>query len=193
MRIIGGRARGRTLVGPKDEQRVRPTSDRVRQTLFDCIGQQCGGLNVVDFYSGTGALGLEAASRDAASVVFVDAAADSINLAKENAARLKLPTPLRFIQADALLAVDTLTSEGLRFELAVADPPYRYEHLGAFLTRCATKNLLVPGGWLVMEHSKRVVLPVEVGDLRQFDVRRFGDTMLTLFARADGTTASEPS
>src|SRR5690606_31922326 len=143
MRIIGGRLRGRALRAPKGRE-TRPTTDRVREALFNLLAARrpLEGARVLDLFAGTGALGLEALSRGAARVVFVEAHAPTLRLAPQNAADPRGP-------AVALLR----RPPAERFALAFADPPYDLDALPD-LPDLARPHL-APGGLFALEHDAR--------------------------------------
>ena len=128
MRIVGGAYRGRKLEAPADDT-VRPTTDRVREAIFNILGHNQPplprGAKVLDLFSGTGAFGLEALSRGAAQTVFVDRAMASLNLSKNNARNLGVMDQCTFVKADASnLKGSSLFAESGAAGLVFADPPY---------------------------------------------------------------------
>ena len=170
MRVISGTLKGRRLHSP-DGAQVRPTSDRLRETLFNILGHRVDGARVLDACAGTGALGIEALSRGAAHVVFVEAHSDAAALITSNLAHCD-------VEAQAVVVVDSLPGAASRAELAdpfdviLLDPPYEDPQIGGILSAVAPR--LRPGGILVLERSKRapsletptlvVVRTVKVGD-----------------------------
>ncbi|MBK7860747.1 MAG: 16S rRNA (guanine(966)-N(2))-methyltransferase RsmD [Archangiaceae bacterium] len=171
MRIIAGSAKGRALQGPGNSKDVRPTADRVRETVFNVLGQWLDGCRVLDLFSGTGALGLEALSRGAQSATLVDV---DLSWAKKNAAALGF-APV-FIEQPALRALAMLQKRGEKFDLVFSDPPYALEAGSAVLE--AARPLLNPDGRVVLEHGKRESVPEE----GRVDQRRFGDTVVSIFS-----------
>ena len=169
MRIIAGAAKGRTLQGPGNAKGVRPTADRVRETVFNVLGQWLDGCRVLDLFAGTGALGLEAWSRGATSVVFVDV---DLTWARKNAAELKAPAT--FLQLPALRAIEQLVKRGEKFDLVFSDPPYALEAAAEILQ--AVQPLLNEGGRVVIEHGKREAAPPGF-----VDQRKFGDTIVSTY------------
>lgn len=121
MRIITGRARGARLKTPKGLS-TRPTSDRVKESLFSILGGRVVGLRVLDLFAGTGSLGLEALSRGAASAVFVDRV--TAEIVRDNAEHTRLAESARVIRGDVFAAMARLSSEGEVFDLVFCDPPY---------------------------------------------------------------------
>jgi 16S rRNA (guanine(966)-N(2))-methyltransferase RsmD len=181
MRIVGGTRRGRRLLPPRSAS-TRPTADRVRETLFNILGQHLPDGDVLDLYAGTGALGLEALSRGAARAVLVDSAAEASELCRKNAEALGFQTEATVLRLRAEKAVERLGREGRRFVLAFADPPYA-ARAGAWVVE-AVAPLLSEGGTLVVEHERREVLPEAKGVLFRVDERRFGDTVLSFYRAA---------
>ena len=121
MRIITGRARGARLKAPKGLS-TRPTSDRVKESLFNILGARVANCRVLDLFAGTGSLGLEALSRGAAHAVFVDRATG--NVLSDNAAHTKFSDEARIIKDDVFSALARLSAEGETFDLVFCDPPY---------------------------------------------------------------------
>ena len=183
MRIVAGTAKGRALKGPKGEG-IRPTADRVRQALFDVLGQFFDGGRVLDLYAGTGALALEALSRGFASAVLVDSGREALKLCQENAEALGFTARVQVIAQDADRALDRL-GRGTPFELIFADPPYALTAVKRTLEKIDAHELLAPGGTLCLEHDKREAAPERVGRLACVDTRRFGDTEVSLYRVLD--------
>lgn len=184
MRIIGGSARGRVLRAPRGEG-TRPTRDRVRQSVFDVLGQRTDGLAVLDLFAGSGALGLEALSRGAARAVFVERAPAALEVLRRNVATLGFEDRATIRRADAL-APGGLPGP---FDLVFADPPYALG-AGAVLEALAAApgGLLAPGARVVLEHGRRETLPDRAGRLVREDARRYGETVVSFF-RADPAAA----
>ena len=124
VRIIGGEWRRRVLRFP-DAQGLRPTPDRVRETLFNWLGQDLDGLSCLDLFAGSGALGFEAASRGAAKVVMVEHAPKVAAALEENARLLDAGGRLQIVRADAVKFASSLTATGVRFDVLFLDPPYK--------------------------------------------------------------------
>ena len=177
-RIVAGSARGRPLAVPRGEA-TRPTSDRVREALFSRLDHEgvVGGARVLDLFAGSGALGLEAASRGAREVWLVEKAKAPLDACRRNASALGLPG-VRVVGAPVERALATDAEEP--FELVLLDPPYPLgeDELARVL------QLLVSGGWLaeravvVVERSARGPEPSWPAGLERFDERRYGETQL---------------
>ncbi|HWQ24616.1 MAG TPA: 16S rRNA (guanine(966)-N(2))-methyltransferase RsmD [Gaiellaceae bacterium] len=175
MRIVAGSRRGQRIEAPRGAV-TRPTSDRVREAAFALIGP-LEGASVLDLFAGSGALGLEALSRGAASCLFVERDRAACRVVEENLARLGLPGG-RVRRADAIQALRSEARAGRRYELVLVDPPYeewaRYERpLGRLLPAVLADRALV-----LVETEARVepALPLDL-----VTTRRYGSARLTLF------------
>ncbi|MBS1151478.1 MAG: ribosomal small subunit methyltransferase [Myxococcaceae bacterium] len=184
MRIVAGTVRGRTLKAPRRADVIRPTADRVRESIFNVLGQTCEGLTVLDLFAGTGALAFEALSRGATKAVLVDSGREAQQLCRENAQALGFTPVVEVLPLPAERAVAKLSVRGDRFELIFADPPYAQtavDHLLAWLT---AHPLLTEGGRLVLEHSKHETAPEAAGAFTRLDQRVFGETVVSIFGSA---------
>lgn len=181
MRIVAGTARGRVLKGPKSRE-IRPTADRVRESLFNILGQWTDGLSVLDLFAGTGALALEALSRGAVRALLVDKGREALALCQENVRALGFAACAEIWAMPVDRAIERLGREQRRFELIFADPPYALEATQSLLQHISTVGLLAPEGRLVLEHGKSEVAPESVGALCRYDQRRFGETQISLYA-----------
>ncbi|MFM9939281.1 MAG: 16S rRNA (guanine(966)-N(2))-methyltransferase RsmD [Hyphomicrobiaceae bacterium] len=184
MRIVGGRLRGRALVTPAD-QRIRPTSDRVREAVFNILAHGIDdfalqGALVLDLFAGTGALGLEALSRGAASCLFVEEDAEARGLIRDNIEAFGLTGVTRIYRRDATDLGDAGNREP--FTLAFLDPPYG-KGLGALAIASAMAGKwLAPGAVVVLEERADTTITWPPG-CAPFDRRAWGDTEVH-FARA---------
>ncbi|MBF5044017.1 16S rRNA (guanine(966)-N(2))-methyltransferase RsmD [Aggregicoccus sp. 17bor-14] len=182
MRIVAGSARGRPLAGPKPtSSHIRPTADRVRETLFNILGQTLEGLRVLDLYAGTGALGLEAVSRGAARAVLVDQDREALSLCRANTQALGFEKQVEVLALPVARAADSLAKRGEPFDLVFADPPYAARMVEGVLELVAAGGLLAPGGQVVVEHDKRESAPEAHAGFSRVDQRRFGDTLVSFF------------
>ena len=181
MRIVAGSAKGRVLAAPKSDDVIRPTADRVRETLFNVLGQRCDGLTVLDLFAGTGALGLEAVSRGAIKAVLVDREREALELCRLNASALKFNDRVEIVSASAIAAIGLLGKKGQVFELVFSDPPYALTAGVSVLEALGQSKVVSDGGVVVIEHGKEEQLPQRVGDFTQIDERDFGTAIVTLF------------
>ncbi|MCY1014241.1 16S rRNA (guanine(966)-N(2))-methyltransferase RsmD [Pyxidicoccus sp. MSG2] len=182
MRIVAGTAKGRALAGPKPtSMHIRPTADRVRETIFNMLGQFLDGQAVLDLYAGTGALGLEAVSRGAGRAVLVDQDREAQALCRENTDHLGFTSQVELLAQPASRALETLKKRGERFELIFADPPYAARVVETVLDGVVGAGVLAPAGMVVVEHDKREAAPEAHGGLTREDQRRFGDTLVSFY------------
>jgi 16S rRNA (guanine966-N2)-methyltransferase len=181
MRIIGGNRRGLKLadVGEGDAAaHLRPTSDRVRESIFNLLinahGNPVAGARVLDLFAGTGALGLEALSRGASEVTFVDDGAKALGLIRANIARMRAEGETRVIRQDARKLG---ANAGAGYGLVFLDPPYE-KGLGEVAVAVAMKGeWLAPGAMVVWEEGAAPAVPE---GFAQIDQRKYGDTIVTL-------------
>ncbi len=178
VRIIAGRFRGQGIVAPRGLS-TRPTSDRVREALFSILGD-VQGLDVLDLFAGSGALGLEALSRGARSATFVDQARAAVAAVTANVAALEVGDAATVRAAEAAAALRALGREGRAFGLVFLDPPYASADTEALLAELLAQRLLVPGAWIVLEHASRGEAPAVAVLERRF-ARAYGDTALTFY------------
>jgi 16S rRNA (guanine966-N2)-methyltransferase len=184
LRIIGGEAKGRRLKAPQGAG-TRPTADRVRETIFNILGQRLQGERVLDLYAGSGALGLEALSRGAAAAVLVERDRAAAAICGENAAALGYGGRTQVVRGEVAQALQRLPGP---FQLVFVDPPYA-EGPAAALQLLGELALVAPGGTVVAEHDKREETAERYGPLVRIDVRRFGDTAVSFFEH----TPQEPA
>jgi 16S rRNA (guanine966-N2)-methyltransferase len=184
MRVTGGRLAGRALRAPREG--VRPTADRVREALFARLDPE--GAAVLDLYAGSGALGIEALSRGAASAVFVERARRCAAVLRGNLAALELTAQAELVVAPALAALPRLAREGRRFDLVLADPPYASDEAARVLAALARSEVLPERAMVVLESSRRRPPPAVAGLVR-IDERRYGEALITRFRRSGASAA----
>jgi 16S rRNA (guanine966-N2)-methyltransferase len=180
MRVVGGSLRGRTLAAPKS-QAIRPTADRLREALFNILAHAYGdpitGARVLDLFAGTGALGIEAASRGAAFVLFVDEAAEARALLRENVATLGLGGATRIFRRDATKLGPVHPLEP--FSLAFLDPPYGKNLAEQALASARGGGWLTPGALVIVEEAVKSGFAAPDG-FSELERRRYDDTEFTL-------------
>jgi 16S rRNA (guanine966-N2)-methyltransferase len=184
MRVIAGDARGRKLSAPRGLA-TRPTLARVRESMFSRLSVRLDfdGLRVLDLFAGTGALGIEALSRGAAHVTFVDSARAAINAMRRNLAALGFADRARVLKSDVLRALETLAGEGECFDLVLLDPPYRKGWGDIVLTRLIESDLLSGGAWVATEVSRLEAAPASVSGLERVSLATLGDHQIALYQR----------
>jgi 16S rRNA (guanine966-N2)-methyltransferase len=165
---------------------VRPTTSKVRKAIFDILGQRCDGDQVLDLYAGSGSLGLEAARRGAARVVFVENADVARRALEENIRRANSPCPTELLFRDAVEGLGVLSGRGDTFDIVLADPPYDRGEVQRLLERLDRSDLLADEGVAVVEHSPRERGEDTLERLRRIDERRYGQTHISFFT-ADET------
>lgn len=181
MRVIAGLFRSRQLKG-KPPAGIRPTSDKLRETLFNVLGPDVDGCTFLDGCAGMGGVGIEAISRGARFVYFVDQSRKAAAIVRENLQSLDVKEGFRLLECDLGKALDLFEREGTVFDIVFVDPPYEKDALYAeSLAAFGTRPLLSDGGVLVMEHSKRVELAEAVGKLRRYRVLPQGDSTLSFY------------
>lgn len=186
LRVIAGSRKGHKLVAPRGLD-TRPTSDRVRENLFNLVGP-VEGARVLDLFAGSGALGIEALSRGAASSVFVEHEPAALQAIERNLDRLRL-TGARVVRGDVLRTIAQEVTAGAKYDLVLVDPPYGM--LTEIQPRLARHlpPLLAEDGLLVLETDARVEpelpLPVRTS-------RKYGHTRVTLFEAGSGVGSTEP-
>jgi len=179
MRIITGKARGLHLNVPKNYD-VRPTADRVKESLFNIIGSKIVDAAVLDLFAGSGNLGLESWSRGARLVQFVDNSRVSLRLTESNIQKCRAEADCKVLKHDAEAAVDLLYKQGQRFDLVFVDPPYNKGWVQKILVKLEKNPILAESGWLVAEHSMHDDIAIAVSDGYEiFRRQQYGETVLT--------------
>jgi len=179
LKIVGGEAKGRKLRGPKTAQ-IRPATSRVRKSIFDILGD-LSGLAVLDLFAGTGSMGLEALSRGANSVCFVDQGQAAISLLFKNLEMTGFMERSRILKKSAAAAVELLSKKGARFDIIFLDPPYDRGLVDATLRKINRFPLLTDQGQIVCEHSPREP-PTFLDGLQKADFRKYGQTLVTFLS-----------
>lgn len=187
MRVISGSARGRTLHPPVGN-RIRPTADRVKEAVFSSLTSWFGsfdGLIILDLFSGSGSLGIEALSRGAKSAVFVDSHPESLRLSRENLNLTGFEKMATLIQMDAVKALQHLSDRGMTFDIVLVDPPYADKDLADNVIRLLDElGLTEQNGVLVFEtDNKSELQPPDKFELVSRKV--YGDTAIWMFYRTD--------
>jgi 16S rRNA (guanine966-N2)-methyltransferase len=177
LRVTGGELGGRRLKVPL--RNTRPTSDRVRESLFARL-PDLEGAAVLDVFAGSGSLGIEALSRGAATAVFVEQAARSAAVLRDNVRSLGLEDRASVRVGEAVAAVARLGREGRRFDLVLLDPPYSEGHAERALRALVEAGILAEGALVVVERARRHPVP-DVAGLLLVDERQYGDTVISRY------------
>lgn len=189
MRIIAGTYRSRILKSLKGLA-LRPTSDYMRETVFNVLGPSVEGSRFLDIFAGTGAIGIEALSRGALEAVFIEDHAPAVTLIRKNLEALGIRSGAMVLPLDAAKALDKLQarhkSQDAGFDFVYVDPPYAAaEQYDGILHMLGSALFLSPQAKVIAEHSRRTDLAEEFGALRRFRVLRQGDAALSFYTLVD--------
>lgn len=179
MRIVGGEARGRRLKAPPSD-RIRPTSDRIREAIFDLLGPGPNSGGVLDLYAGTGALGIEALSRGFETAVFVEKDRIALGLIRENLARCGYEDRCRVEEKEVLRFLEVLDAAA-PFSLVLLDPPYQKQMVAGCLERLASSRWVSDDGRIVCETERDLELPGRVETFQRAKRKRYGDTSVHIY------------
>jgi len=184
VRVIAGKFRSRRLKGP-GTLRIRPTSDRLRETLFNILGPAVEESLFVDLYAGTGAIGIEAASRGAREVILVESNAKAAKLIRENLAALGIQSGVELIAADALKGLEKLAARRLMADFIFLDPPYEKteEHVRV-LEFLDASHVVAPQGIVIVEHRSGMEVPERLDRLECTRQVEQGDATLSFYRLA---------
>lgn len=184
MRVIAGSAGGRKLRAPRG-RRTRPTSDRVKEALFNILAPRLAGARVLDLFAGTGALAIEAVSRGARDAVCVENDPAAWAAMEQNVAALGFGGKVRILRQDARRAMRDLAAAGERFDLILLDPPYGQGWIEAVLPLLLRGGLLARDGVIAAEHRRAETPPEReaAGGMQLVRARRldYGDTSISLY------------
>ena len=178
MRVVAGKYKGRTLRTVRG-QATRPTSDRLRETLFNILAPVIAGARFLDLCAGSGAIGIEALSRGAGDATFVERSRQACSVIRDNLASLGIDSGATILCREAVAAVQLLASEGIGFDVIFFDPPYASESYVSVLNQIASKHVLSDDGILVVERRAKAPLAAEFGDLSAYREVKQGESALT--------------
>jgi 16S rRNA (guanine966-N2)-methyltransferase len=180
MRIIGGQGKGRRLKAPRGGA-TRPTGDRVKQTVFDILAPRIHDARFLDVFAGAGGIGLEALSRGAARVVFIDSDRAAVQAIEENLEALSAAGRAQVVRQDVRVALASMGDAGVRFGIVYVDPPYDSPLYEEVLEQIARMRLLEADGIIIAEHFHKRVLPETIGGLNRMREVRIGDHRLSFY------------
>lgn len=181
MRIIGGAFKGRKLSSLKGDA-TRPTSDRVRESIFNILAPDIENTMVLDLFAGTGALGIEALSRGAASAVFIDTAVPAVKVIRKNATACNIEPRTRIIRWDIAKNLNCLRPLNPPFDLVFMDPPYNQNLILPALQSLLTVNALRNYAKIIIEHSGNETIPQDISTLHLTDQRIYGKTLVSFLS-----------
>ncbi len=190
MRISGGIAKGRRtatkglLSKTSDGEKLRPTSSKVREALFDIIRNEIDGASFVDLYAGTGTVGFEALSRGASRAIFVEPNDLRAITIKKNADEFGFREKVQVVKSRAHEFLEKSSSKKESFDIFFVDPPYHSEEIKKVLPMIGEKGLLNKSGVVIVEHFFKREMPETAGELKIDRSYRYGDTMLTFYRKS---------
>ncbi|MEP7337537.1 MAG: 16S rRNA (guanine(966)-N(2))-methyltransferase RsmD, partial [Acidobacteriota bacterium] len=180
MRVIAGIYKGRRLKA-LDGSSVRPTSDRMRETLFNILAPRIEDAQFLDLCAGSGAIGIEALSRGAANVTFVESSRKVATVISENLRHCGIREDYKFLPRDALTALKYLFREEQKFDIIYFDPPYDSELYSPVLWQIARNNVLTEDGIVIVEHRRQMLLAPNYDDLRPYRELPQSESCLTFY------------
>ena len=184
MRVIAGKFRSRQLRNLKGLA-LRPTSDRLRETLFNILGPAIEGATFLDLYAGTGAVGIEALSRGARHAIFIEPHAPAATLIRKNLESLGIGNEAEVLVADVLRGLERLEKRSWRAHFIFLDPPYaQTEQYGRALAFLGESLIVAPDGRVIAEHPRKQALPERPGELELARVVEQGDSALSFYRLA---------
>jgi 16S rRNA (guanine(966)-N(2))-methyltransferase RsmD len=190
MRVIAGIYKGRRLKTLEGSS-VRPTSDRLRETIFNILTPRIEGARFMDLCAGSGAIGIEALSRGAQYVTFIESSIKAARVISENLRNCGIRRDYRVINRDAIRALKGLASENAQFDIIYFDPPYSSELYTPAMWVIAKHGLLAEGGVLIVEHRRQSPLAANYDQLRPYRQLEQGETRLTFFGVEAAATGTE--
>ena len=180
IRIIGGELKGRKLVTVPGVN-TRPTADRVRESIFNILGDRVQGARVIDLFAGTGAMGIEALSRGAETVLFADDYKPALAALKKNIKKCSLESRANTIKWNILGNFDVIRSHSPAFNLVFIDPPYNQDMVQPTLLNLGRSRCLENGALVAVEHSPLEPAPQNLPGFKLSDQRRYGKTLVSFF------------
>ena len=178
MRIISGTSRGRKLSTMRGRA-LRPTSDRVKESIFNILGGEIEGKVILDLFAGTGNLGIEALSRGARRAIFVEKGKDALKVVQRNLLQCGFLEQSEIIPGEVNQAIGFLQERGESFDLILMDPPYEKGWVQKTLDRLISNPIHHEGSIMVIEHSRRESLPEKIEGLHIIRHRKIGDTVVS--------------
>lgn len=182
MRVISGAHRGRRLKSLEGDN-TRPTTDKVKESIFNMIGPYFQGGNVLDLFAGSGGLGIEALSRGMDHVYFIDRHPGAIRVIKENIGLIRAENQATVLKKDANRALEDFSHQNIQFDLVFLDPPYAKQEIESQLEKMEALQLLSDDATIVCEVDKKVSLKEEIGSLTQVRRSEYGITAVVIYKK----------
>ncbi|MBU5346487.1 16S rRNA (guanine(966)-N(2))-methyltransferase RsmD [Paenibacillus lautus] len=180
MRVVSGSAKGRPLKSVPGTS-TRPTTDKVKESIFSMIGPYFEGGALLDLFAGTGGLGIEALSRGMDRAVFIDVEPKSISTIKDNLKAARLEDSAEVYRNDAGRALKALEKRGYSFDLVFLDPPYRFKNGDELMLDMAERGLLQDSAVVVLEYESSYNYPEKFGDFCCFRTAKYGETAISIY------------
>ena len=181
-RIISGKYKGR-VIQTLDGSHTRPTTDRVKESLFNILNPRLFDTSILDLFSGSGSLGLESLSRGAREVVFVENSLAARRVLEGNCRSLGVSDSVLILPMDVKQAIRHLCDKGKTFDLVFMDPPYEQGFEVPTLTALEETNLVKDGGLVMVEHAFRNQPPPSIGSFVRFDLRKYGTMAISFYRK----------
>lgn len=184
MRVVSGNCKGRPLKAVPGNT-TRPTTDKVKEAMFNMIGPYFDGGVALDLFAGSGGLGIEALSRGIEKVIFIDRDAKAIQTINENIKACQLEDQTEVYRNDAERALKALIKREMAFDFIFLDPPYKLQQLVKLMEKMHEHSLVKQGGVIVCEHSFDVELPQSVGVFTQIKHEQYGIIAISIFTNSN--------
>ncbi len=176
MRVVSGKLKGRSI-DTINNQLTRPTSDKVKESLFNIIGPYFNGGIALDLFAGSGSLGIEAISRGIRQAVFIDQQKRAIQVIKKNLITLKIDDQAEVYQNDAFRALKALGKRSTKFDLIFIDPPYEKNYYQRLIGEISKQQIASPCAVIICEHDKAQVLPEVVAKFKKHRTQNYGSSI----------------
>jgi len=181
LRVISGQRKGYRLKGPKSLN-IRPTEDRIKESMFNILGYISDESLVLDLCAGTGSIGIEFLSRGAKKAFFVDRSRESIQCIRENLIHTKFEDRAEVIKNDAIKSIAIFGQKHISFDYIFTDPPYKsVELINSIIENVSKWNILKEDGVFIVEHEKDLILADQMYRLKRIDYREYKDTCLSFY------------
>lgn len=180
MRVITGACKGRKLIRPKVSF-IRPTSDRVKEFIFDYLGNSTDKAVILDLFAGTGNLGIEALSRGASNATFIERNFKAYQIIQKNLELTQFTDKSKIIKKDVIQYL--AKNEVVTFDLIFADPPYNFSRNSELIEIIYNRNILANKGLFILEHSSKLNLEINLNNLILIKIRKMGDTSVSFFMK----------
>ena len=184
MRVVSGTCKGRPLKAVPGTS-TRPTTDKVKEAIFNMIGPYFNGGLGLDLFGGSGGLGIEGLSRGLDKVIFVDKDAKAIQTIKSNVESCDFSSKIEIYRNDALRAIKALTKRDIQFDLIFLDPPYHKQQLKDLIEYIEENRILTRTGFVVAEHATEVDLPQQINGLMRTKFEKYGISAVSIFQYDD--------